>query len=183
MNSNLEAQSFITDAFGYYNVGAGAVLQSGFVGSGRNDSRLVSFFGRANYGFKDRYFLTGAVRRDGSSRFGSGNKWAVFPALSASWLISGEDFMRGGPFSELRLKRGYGLNGSQEINPYSSLITLGTGPRASFGEAGVVGRIAEPESQPGPQVGADGPVERRCRLRTRRRTIHGLVRVLREEHE
>jgi hypothetical protein len=52
------------------------------VGSGRNDSRLVSFFGRANYGFKDRYFLTGAVRRDGSSRFGSGNKWAVFPALS-----------------------------------------------------------------------------------------------------
>jgi TonB-dependent starch-binding outer membrane protein SusC len=150
VNSNLEAQSFITDAFGYYNAGAGAVLQSGFVGSGRNDSRLVSFFGRANYGFKDRYFLTGAVRRDGSSRFGSGNKWAVFPALSASWLISGEDFMRGGPFSELRLKSGYGLNGSQEINPYSSLITLGTGPRASFGEAGVVG--VSPNRNPNPDL-------------------------------
>jgi len=150
VSSNLEAQSFITDAFSYNNVGAGAVLQSGFVGSGRSDSRLVSFFGRANYGFKDRYFLTAAVRRDGSSRFGSGNKWAVFPALSASWLLSGENFMRGGPFSELRIKGGYGLNGSQEISPYSSLITLGTGPRASFGETGVVG--VSPNRNPNPDL-------------------------------
>jgi iron complex outermembrane receptor protein len=150
VNSNLQAQSFITDAFSYYNVGAGAVLSSGFVGSGRNDSRLVSFFGRANYGFKDRYFLTGVMRRDGSSRFGSGNKWAVFPALSASWLISGEEFMRSGPFSELRLKSGYGLNGSQEINPYSSLLTLGTGTRASFGETGIVG--VSPNRNPNPNL-------------------------------
>ena len=150
VSANLEAQNFITDAFDYYNLSAGSVVQSGFVGSGRTDSRLASFFARANYGFKDRYFLTGVVRRDGSSRFGSGNKWAVFPALSASWLVSGEDFMRGGPFSELRVKGGYGLNGSQEISPYSSLITLATGPRATFGEVGVVG--VSPNRNPNPDL-------------------------------
>jgi iron complex outermembrane receptor protein len=104
--SNSEAQGFITDAFGYYNLGAGGTLQQGFVTSERRDSRLVSFFGRANYSLKDRYFVTGVVRRDGSSRFGAGNKWAVFPAVSASWLVSAEPFMKsllGGAFSELRL--------------------------------------------------------------------------------
>ena len=150
VSANLEAQNFITDAFDYYNLSAGSVVQSGFVGSGRSDSRLASFFGRANYGFKDRYFLTGVVRRDGSSRFGSGNQWAVFPAVSASWLVSGEDFMRRLPFSELKLKGGYGLNGSQEISPYAALITLATGPRATFGEVGVVG--VSPNQNPNPDL-------------------------------
>jgi iron complex outermembrane receptor protein len=151
--SNSEAQGFITDAFGYYNLGAGGTLQQGFVTSERRDSRLVSFFGRANYSLKDRYFLTGVVRRDGSSRFGSGNKWAVFPAVSASWLMSAEPFMKsllGGAFSELRLKAGYGLNGSQEISPYSSLITLATGPKASFGETSVLG--VSPNRNPNPDL-------------------------------
>ena len=151
VSANLEAQNFITDAFDYYNLSAGSVVQSGFVGSGRADSRLVSFFGRANYGFKDRYFLTGVVRRDGSSRFGSGNQWAVFPALSGSWLVSGEEFMRRFPlFSELKVKGGYGLNGSQEISPYAALITLATGPRATFGEVGVVG--VSPNQNPNPDL-------------------------------
>ena len=150
VSANLESQNFITDAFDYYNLSAGATVLSGFVGSGRTDSRLASFFGRANYGFKDRYFLTGVVRRDGSSRFGSGKQWAVFPALSASWLVSGEEFMRRLPFSELRIKGGYGLNGSQEISPYASLITLATGPRATFGEVGVVG--VSPNQNPNPDL-------------------------------
>src|SRR3989449_3948663 len=47
-----------------------------------------AFFGRANYGLKDRYFLTGVLRYDGSSRFAVGHKWAVFPAVSGSWRIS-----------------------------------------------------------------------------------------------
>ena len=150
VSANLESQNFITDAFDYYNLSAGATVLSGFVGSGRTDSRLASFFGRANYGFKDRYFLTGVVRRDGSSRFGSGKQWAVFPAISASWLVSGEEFMRRLPFSELKVKGGYGLNGSQEISPYASLITLATGPRATFGEVGVVG--VSPNQNPNPNL-------------------------------
>ncbi|AHG93779.1 TonB-dependent outer membrane protein, SusC/RagA (plasmid) [Gemmatirosa kalamazoonensis] len=153
VSENSEAQGFITDAFAYYNLGAGATLQQGFVTSGRTDSRLVSFFGRANYSLKDRYFLTGVVRRDGSSRFGAGNKWAVFPAVSGSWLMSAEPFMKGllgSVVSELRLKAGYGLNGSQEISPYSSLLTLATGPKASFGETTVLG--VSPNRNPNPDL-------------------------------
>jgi TonB-dependent starch-binding outer membrane protein SusC len=147
-NSFAEAQNFITDAFSFYNLGAGATQQP--AGSGRTDSRLVSFFTRANYGFAGRYFLTGVLRYDGSSRFGAGNKWAVFPAISGAWRISEEGFARGLPFSDLRLRAGYGLQGSQEISPYSSLITLAAGSRAVLGEQTVIG--VAPNRNPNPDL-------------------------------
>ena len=142
------AQSFISDALGYYNLGAGAILQ--VPASNRVDSRLISFFGRANYSFADRYFLTGVLRRDGSSRFGSGNQWGLFPAISGAWLVSAESFMQDRLFSELRLKAGYGINGSQEIPAYSALLTLAPGARASFGEQTVIGYF--PNRNPNPDL-------------------------------
>jgi iron complex outermembrane receptor protein len=148
VTSDTEAQNFITDAFGYYNLGAGAVQQPS--SSGRVDSRLVSFFGRANYSLGGRFFVTGVLRRDGSSRFGEGNKWALFPAISAAWRISDEAFMGDGPISDLRLKAGWGLQGSQEIDAYSSLITLTPGSRASFGEQTVIG--VAPNRNPNPDL-------------------------------
>ena len=147
-STNVEAQSFITDAFGYNNLGAGAVLQP--PSSSRSDSRVVSFFTRGNYSLFNRYFLTGVLRYDGSSRFGAGNKWALFPAASVAWLMSDEAFMANTPFSELRVRAGYGVNGSQEISPYSSLITLTTGSRASFGEQTVIGTA--PNRNPNPDL-------------------------------
>ncbi|MBW3628414.1 MAG: SusC/RagA family TonB-linked outer membrane protein [Gemmatimonadetes bacterium] len=146
--ANVEAQGFITDAFGYNNLGAGAVQQPS--SSSRIDSRVASFFTRANYNLLDRYFLTGVLRYDGSSRFGSGNKWAVFPAISGAWNIGHEAFMSGSPFSELRLRAGFGINGSQEIDPYSSLITLTPGSRAVFGEQVVIG--VAPNRNPNPDL-------------------------------
>jgi TonB-dependent starch-binding outer membrane protein SusC len=144
-----EARDFITDAFRYYNLGAGAVQEP--PSSGRSDSRQASFFTRANYGLMNRYFLTGVLRYDGSSRFGEGNQWAVFPALSASWNIADEPFMANqNLFQQLRFKAGWGLQGSQEINPYVALITLGTGPRAVFGEQTVVG--VAPTTNPNPNL-------------------------------
>ena len=135
--ASASAQGFVTDAFSYNNLGAGATLQR--PSSSRVDSRLVSIFGRANYSLMDRYFLTGVLRRDGSSRFGSGNKWAVFPALSAAWLVSDESFMQSLPFSELRVKAGYGLQGSQEIDPYSSIVVLAPSTALTvFGEQAVI---------------------------------------------
>ncbi|HEX6926486.1 MAG TPA: TonB-dependent receptor [Longimicrobiaceae bacterium] len=148
VTANTEAQDFITDAFGYYNLGAGGVQQPS--GSGRTDSRLVSFFTRANYSYDGRFFLTGVLRRDGSSRFGAGNKWAVFPAVSGAWSLAQESFMQGSPFSELRIKAGWGLQGSQEIDPYSSLITLTPGSRAAFGEQVVIG--VAPNRNPNPNL-------------------------------
>src|SRR2546422_9761419 len=96
-----------------------------------------AFFGRANYGLKDRYFLTGVLRYDGSSRFAVGHKWALFPAVSGSWRISEENFLRDRGFSELRLRAGYGLQGNPGVPPYSSLLTLSPDPGARYPVGGV----------------------------------------------
>lgn len=143
-----EGRNYLTDAFSYNNLGGGGTLVAPF--SWREQSRLVSFFGKANYAFKDRYFLTGVIRRDGSSRFGSGNKWAVFPAFSAGWKISDESWMQGKGFSNLRLRAGYGLQGNQAVSPYSSLILLepNNGARYPFGDNIVTGVVPTRNENP-----------------------------------
>ena len=136
-----EGRNFLTDAFSFNNLGGGATLVLPF--SSAEKSRLVSFFTRANYGLADKYFLTGVLRRDGSSRFGAGNKWAVFPAISASWRISAEPFMQNAPIglSDLRLRAGWGLQGNPGVPPYASLQLLepSAGVRYVFGDQIVTG--------------------------------------------
>ncbi|MGH7603283.1 MAG: SusC/RagA family TonB-linked outer membrane protein [Gemmatimonadaceae bacterium] len=145
-----QSQDFLTDALGYNALGSGATLVTPF--SSASDSRLVSFFGRANASLNDKYFLTGVLRKDGSSTFGIGNKWAVFPAISGSWRLSQESFMRTGPFSELRLRAGWGKVGNPGAPPYASLILLTAdgGSRYVFGETPVTG--FSPSSNPNPNL-------------------------------
>ncbi|GGH20286.1 SusC/RagA family TonB-linked outer membrane protein [Mucilaginibacter phyllosphaerae] len=84
--------------------------------------KLQSYFARVNYSYKDRYIITGTLRRDGSSRFGSNNKYGNFPAIAAKWRISNESFMpKGGFFDDLSLRLNYGKTGNQEIPSYGSL--------------------------------------------------------------
>ena len=78
-------------------------------------NELQSFFGRVNYQFKDKYLLTATVRADGSSKFGENNKYGIFPSVSAGWRIIEEGFMKGGIFSDLKLRAGWGQTGNQEI--------------------------------------------------------------------
>ncbi|GAB4039253.1 SusC/RagA family TonB-linked outer membrane protein [Spirosoma jeollabukense] len=78
-------------------------------------NELQSFFGRLNYQFNDKYLLTATVRADGSSKFGSNNKYGVFPSISAGWRLSDEAFLKSGPFSDLKLRAGWGQTGNQEI--------------------------------------------------------------------
>jgi iron complex outermembrane receptor protein len=78
-------------------------------------NELQSFFGRVNYQLYDKYLLTATVRADGSSKFGENNKYGVFPSVSAGWRIAEENFMKGGIFSELKLRAGWGQTGNQEI--------------------------------------------------------------------
>lgn len=130
-----EARDFISDVLLYDALEAGTPYQPGTY-SDKNKSRLISFFTRLNYNFNQKYYLTGVLRYDGSSRFGSGNKWALFPAVSGAWRISEESFMDGvDAVSDLRLKVGYGIVGSQEIPAYRSLALLGADP----GNAAVIG--------------------------------------------
>ncbi len=77
------------------------------------ESAILSYFARANYKFRDRYLLSVSGRVDGSSRFGKENKYGFFPAVSAGWIISEEDFMaQSGVFSFLKLRGSYGLTGN-----------------------------------------------------------------------
>lgn len=78
---------------------------------------LQSFFGKADYNFKDKYLASVTIRRDGSSRFGANNRYGNFPAISAAWRISEESFLQGvSVISEMKLRGSWGLTGNQEIN-------------------------------------------------------------------
>ncbi len=147
---SVQTRNFVTDALTFNNLGAGSQPQ--IPQSYQEQSRLVSFFSRANVGYKNKYFLTGVIRRDGSSRFGDANKWAVFPALSGSWLISDEGFAKGLPFSQLKLRVGYGLQGNQAVGPYASLASLAPdgGARYVFGNTVFTGIV--PNVNPNPNL-------------------------------
>jgi TonB-dependent starch-binding outer membrane protein SusC len=80
---------------------------------------LISFLGRVNYAYKEKYLLMGSYRTDGSSKFGDGNKWGGFPAVSAGWVISKEDFMADVPsLNRLALRASYGATGNNGINDF-----------------------------------------------------------------
>jgi iron complex outermembrane receptor protein len=120
---------FVTNLFGFNNLGAGEQLLTGDVSSSANMSKLISFFGRVNYSFADRYIISAAVRRDGSSKFGPNNKWGTFPSVSAAWRIIDEPFMQSlrSVFDELKLRVGYGVSGNQSgLAPYQSLSLYGS---------------------------------------------------------
>ena len=82
--------------------------------------RFVSYFGRLNYAFKDRYLFEASLRTDGSSRFGPGNRWATFPGASVGWVISEENFLKNSNIVNfLKLRASYGLTGNAEIGNFS----------------------------------------------------------------
>jgi len=83
------------------------------------DYKLISFFGRLNYNINDRYIAAFTLRRDGSSRFGEGNQWGTFPAVSLGWRISQESFMQGvGGLSDLKLRASWAQTGNQAFGDY-----------------------------------------------------------------
>lgn len=99
----------------------------------RSPHQLVSFFGRANFVFLDKYLLTATVRRDGTSRFSKDHRWGTFPAFAIGWKILEEDFMEGarGWMNELKIRGGYGVTGQQDIGddyfPYLPVYSVWTG--------------------------------------------------------
>ena len=80
-------------------------------------NELQSFFGRATYNYQGKYMLTGTVRVDGSSKFGENNRYGTFPSFAAGWRISEESFLESSPFSNLKIRAGWGQTGNQEIPP------------------------------------------------------------------
>ncbi|SDL94519.1 TonB-linked outer membrane protein, SusC/RagA family [Catalinimonas alkaloidigena] len=95
---------------------------------------FFSVFGQAKYTFNDKYILNGVLRRDGSSRFGAENRYGIFPAVSAAWRVSSEDFMAGVPFvTDLKLRGGYGLMGnSNNVDPNNQYSLFAATLNSSF---------------------------------------------------
>ncbi|MFT4565501.1 MAG: TonB-linked SusC/RagA family outer membrane protein [Saprospiraceae bacterium] len=97
-------------------------------------SGLRSVFGRFNYNFGEKYYISGTVRRDGSSRFSKENRYGVFPSISAAWTVSNEKFLEESPLvSNLKIRGSYGELGSQNIGDYAFIPTLNINSDAVFG--------------------------------------------------
>lgn len=126
-NSIIQNSGFFNDIFLWNNIGAGTAgvpSNGGLIGSSASATKLAAFFGRINYSYDGKYMLSASLRREGSSVFGSENRWGLFPAVSAGWMITNENFMsNSGLFDELKLRAGYGVTGTQ---PAYNGVTINT---------------------------------------------------------
>lgn len=115
--------NFSTDKFGYDNLQAGAIRLWEGTNSYYESPGLISFLGRFNYTFTDRYIFTINTRADASSKFGKNHKWGFFPSFSAAWVMSEEKFMKHlSMINNLKFRIGYGLAGNQSgIDSYTTL--------------------------------------------------------------
>lgn len=105
-------------------------------------SVLISYFSRLQYAYKDKYLLSLAYRRDGSSRFGINNQFGEFPSASLAWRATEEDFMKSIPvISDLKIRATYGVNGNNNLtNDYASIATIGSSGYV-FGTGVVIGQV------------------------------------------
>ena len=101
--------------------------------SGRSGSKIISFTGRINYSYADKYILTATARYDGSSRFGKNRKWGLFPSVGLAWRPSQEDFLKDNDvITDLKIRGSWGITGNQEIGNYQSLSRLSTSSGYSY---------------------------------------------------
>lgn len=125
---NAENKDFPNDGLGPDNIGSGELAKEEgevLMGSYKNDAKLISFFGRVSYDFAGKYLFTASLRHEGSSKFGANNKWGNFPAFSAGWRISQEEFMKDLTWlNDLKIRGDFGVTGNQDFGSYLSLNTM-----------------------------------------------------------
>lgn len=132
---NLPITSYQDASFGY---GTPQEDIDGYAYEG-SEHVVNSYFSRLNYDFKEKYLVTGIIRRDGSSRFGSNNKYGTFPSFSLGWVVSKEDFWKENDVvNQLKFRGGYGVTGSDAIGDFKYLSTIGGGRNYTLGTSGSV---------------------------------------------
>lgn len=121
-------KNFPNDGLGSDNLGSGELAKEEgevLMSSYKNDAKLISFFGRVSYDYDGKYLFTASLRHEGSSKFGENHKWGNFPAVSAGWRISQEEFMRDIDWiNDLKIRGDYGETGNQDFGSYLSLNTM-----------------------------------------------------------
>lgn len=122
--TNVGNSNYAIEALGYNNLSFGS--QNSAPSSDKSKSGIVSYFGRAQYAFLDKYIITGTMRADGSSKFPK-HKWGYFPSGAVAWRVNEENFMkRIQAISTFKLRFSYGLTGNESIAPYSSYTSYGS---------------------------------------------------------
>jgi TonB-linked SusC/RagA family outer membrane protein len=122
MNNSLTGLGYTTDEIPYLT--AATILSAG--NSTYGAYSLLSTIGRLNYNYKGKYLLQGAVRRDGSSKFGANQRYGTFPSVSAGWVVSDEAFMQNVRFLDLfKIRASYGITGNNSFDNYDAQATIG----------------------------------------------------------
>ncbi|SMD45568.1 TonB-linked outer membrane protein, SusC/RagA family [Aquiflexum balticum DSM 16537] len=156
--------NFPSDVFSFRNIQQGTALREGLPGTFANSSfsdwKLIGFFARAGYGFKDKYNFLGSLRYEGSSRFGTNQKWGLFPAISAGWTISNEGFLKSSSTVDfLKFRVGYGETGSVSTNPYESLTRYAYSPTQFYFDGQNWVSVLNPVANPNPNLGWETNIE------------------------
>jgi TonB-linked SusC/RagA family outer membrane protein len=132
-----QVKGFVNDIATYNALQLGNLtsINPGDISSYKNDRSIVSFLGRINYSYLNRYLFTASIRQDASSVFGANNKSGNFPSASVAWRLSEESFMKGFKFlNDLKLRLGYGITGNQQgLSPQNSLRLVGASGITYFG--------------------------------------------------
>jgi TonB-linked SusC/RagA family outer membrane protein len=124
MGGNAVVAGFVNDLLEDNSLGSASTAK-GIPSSWRNSPRQVSWLGRVNYNYDNRYLITLTGRADGSSKFGINNKWGFFPSAAFAWRVSEEAFTENADWlSNLKFRASYGLTGNQNFGNFASLATL-----------------------------------------------------------
>lgn len=100
----------------------------------QKDYQLLSYLGRINLTFLDKYLITASLRADGSSKFGKGNRWGYFPSASVAWRMEQEEFLKEVDWlNQLKVRVSYGVTGNQSIDPYSTFSMYGSDGNYHYG--------------------------------------------------
>ena len=149
----VSSQGYTNDLLTFYNLYVSNPL---VVGNIRFDTavistlRLISFYGRVNYQYDDKYLLQVSLRNDGSSAFGKNNRWGYFPAVSAGWRITQEAFMADQKiFDELKIRAGYGVSGnSLGFDAFTSIVRYGSSGRFYYNGNYITGLLPVQNENP-----------------------------------
>lgn len=132
-----EAWNPQSDFVSYNDLNSFIDVNASSLSSEANMWRLIGFFGRLQYNYNSKYYVSASIRRDGSSKFGKDNQWGYFPTASLGWDIHDEAFMDNVTFVEqLKLRVSYGISGNQEIGEYRSQVVFESTGTATDPETG-----------------------------------------------
>jgi iron complex outermembrane receptor protein len=145
-----EGGNFLTDDFSFNNLSAALDFKNGkgTITSYKNSNKLIGFVGRLNLNIKSMYFISASARYEGSSRFGSANKWGLFPALSGGVDLS--KLIDVSFIDNLKIRANYGVTGNQPIDSYLSILRLG--PSGNFFYNGAFVPSYSPTSNANPDL-------------------------------